>query len=69
MALKKNVHHWLDQLQPPQRELIIRRFGLLAHKKESIQELAQAIGKKPLTVRRLISRSLKRLRQIIKNSK
>lgn len=62
--LKEAINSWLDQLNDKQREVIVRRFGLLDHDISTLEEVGDAIGLTRERVRQIQVEGLKRLREI-----
>lgn len=42
--LKENIVKWLYELNPKQREVLARRFGLLGYEAETLEEVGREIG-------------------------
>lgn len=66
-SFQAQVIDWLDSLPQPQREVVIRRFGLMGREPETLDEIGENIGVTREKVRHLQLDSLKRLKQIIKS--
>lgn len=60
-----SVAHWLDQLSEKQREVLMRRFGLLGYDSCTLEEVGQEIGLTRERVRQIQVEALKRLRRIL----
>jgi len=56
---------WLDQLTDKQREVVMRRFGLLGHESSTLEEVGQEIGLTRERVRQIQVEALKRLRRVL----
>lgn len=62
------VSHWLDQLDVKQREVIVRRFGLMGYEKATLEEVGGALGVTRERARQIQMEALKRLRQILEGT-
>lgn len=62
------VSHWLEQLDNKQREVIVRRFGLLGYEKATLEEVGSALGVTRERARQIQMDALKRLRRILEGS-
>jgi len=60
------INYWLGRLPEKYREVMIRRFGLLGYKPETLEEVGKEIGLTRERVRQIQSEALKRLRQFFK---
>jgi RNA polymerase nonessential primary-like sigma factor len=65
-SFHEHVIGWLDTLPENSREVIVRRFGLLGHDPETLEEVGENIGLTRERVRQLQVDALKRLKQILK---
>lgn len=64
--LSKNITYWLEQLPEKQREVVVRRFGLLGYEISTLEEVGNEIGLTRERVRQIQVDALKRLREIFK---
>lgn len=64
--LKKNIVEWLHELQPKQREVLARRFGLLGHEPATLEDVGAEIGLTRERVRQIQVEALKRLKEILR---
>jgi len=62
------VNYWLQQLDNKQREVIVRRFGLLGYEKATLEEVGNALGVTRERARQIQMEALKRLRRILEGS-
>lgn len=60
-----SVAQWLSQLTDKQREVVVRRFGLLGHDSSTLEEVGQEIGLTRERVRQIQVEALKRLRRVL----
>lgn len=60
-----SVADWLNELTDKQREVVMRRFGLLGHESSTLEEVGQEIGLTRERVRQIQVEALKRLRRIL----
>ncbi|MGJ7972959.1 RNA polymerase sigma factor RpoS [Providencia hangzhouensis] len=63
--LKENIVKWLYELNPKQREVLARRFGLLGYEAETLEEVGREIGLTRERVRQIQVEGLKRLKDIL----
>lgn len=56
---------WLNQLTEKQREVVVRRFGLLGYEIATLEEVGQEIGLTRERVRQIQVEALKRLRRVL----
>jgi len=63
--LKSNIGEWLGQLSEKQREVVVRRFGLLGHSSCTLEEVGHEIGLTRERVRQIQVEALKRLRDTL----
>ncbi|GAB5412964.1 MAG: hypothetical protein Cons2KO_05670 [Congregibacter sp.] len=56
---------WLNQLNEKQREVVMRRFGLLGHDSSTLEEVGAEIGLTRERVRQIQVEALKKLRRIL----
>ncbi|HSH49709.1 MAG TPA: sigma factor-like helix-turn-helix DNA-binding protein, partial [Halomonas sp.] len=62
-----NLDFWLDQLNPKQRDVVERRFGLRGHKTCTLEEVGREIGVTRERVRQIQMDALRRLREILES--
>lgn len=62
--LRKNITQWLEQLPEKQREVVVRRFGLLGYEISTLEDVGNEIGLTRERVRQIQVDALKRLREI-----
>ncbi|WP_439102176.1 RNA polymerase sigma factor RpoS [Congregibacter sp.] len=60
-----SVADWLNELTDKQREVVMRRFGLLGHDSSTLEEVGQEIGLTRERVRQIQVEALRRLRRIL----
>jgi RNA polymerase nonessential primary-like sigma factor len=60
-----SVATWLNQLTEKQREVVVRRFGLMGHDSSTLEEVGQEIGLTRERVRQIQVEALKRLRRVL----
>ncbi|HCU65078.1 MAG TPA: RNA polymerase sigma factor RpoS [Rheinheimera sp.] len=61
-------HHlvlWLEELNPKQREVLARRFGLLGFEPSTLEDVGREIGLTRERVRQIQVEALRRLREIV----
>ncbi|MTC49722.1 RNA polymerase sigma factor RpoS [Providencia alcalifaciens] len=63
--LKENIVKWLYELNPKQREVLARRFGLLGYEAETLEEAGREIGLTRERVRQIQVEGLRRLKDIL----
>jgi len=63
--MRNNVIHWLHELNPSQREVLARRFGLLGFDADTLENVGHEIGLTRERVRQIQVEALKRLRNIL----
>ena len=61
----ESIAAWLNQLTDKQREVVVRRFGLLGHDSSTLEEVGQEIGLTRERVRQIQVEALKRLRRVL----
>ncbi len=64
-AVHDSIVNWLNQLTDKQREVVVRRFGLLGHDSSTLEEVGQEIGLTRERVRQIQVEALKRLRRVL----
>lgn len=62
--LTSHMDKWIDELNPNQKEVISRRFGLRGHEKTTLEEVGKEIGLTRERVRQIQVEGLKNLRKI-----
>jgi len=62
-----NLALWLDQLDEKQREVIVRRFGLNGHERQTLENVGKELGVTRERVRQIQMDALKRMRKILEN--
>lgn len=65
--LRATVDSWLDQLNENQREVIVRRFGLRGHDRDTLEGVGKAIRLTRERVRQIQLDALRSLRAIMSN--
>lgn len=65
--MHNNIVHWLDVLNPKQREVLARRFGLLGYEPATLEDVGIEIGLTRERVRQIQVESLKRLKEVLKH--
>ncbi len=65
-SFHEHVIDWLDNLPRQQREIVIRRFGLLGRDPETLEQISENSGLTRERVRQLQMDALKRLKDMIK---
>jgi len=66
-TLKSDVVHWLEVLNPKQREVLARRFGLLGHEPATLEEVGIEVGLTRERVRQIQVEALKRLKELMRH--
>ena len=59
------VSSWLDELDAKQREVIVRRFGLLGYEKATLEEVGRALGVTRERARQIQMEALRHLRRTL----
>ncbi|MEN8174499.1 MAG: RNA polymerase sigma factor RpoS [Pseudomonadota bacterium] len=65
--VKAHLDGWLNQLNPKQREVVERRFGLHGHETSTLEEVARELGVTRERVRQIQIDALRRLRRILES--
>jgi RNA polymerase nonessential primary-like sigma factor len=60
------LNKWLMQLPDKQREVLVRRFGLLHHQEETLEQVGREIGLTRERVRQIQVDALRRLRDVLR---
>ncbi len=63
--IKSSLINWLDELNPKQKEVLARRFGLLGYEPSTLEEVGREIGLTRERVRQIQVEGLRRLREIL----
>lgn len=63
--IKDSLLGWLDELNPKQREVLARRFGLMGYEPSTLEYVGQEIGLTRERVRQIQVEALKRLKDIL----
>jgi RNA polymerase nonessential primary-like sigma factor len=60
------LSEWLEQLPEKQREVLVRRFGLLNHQEETLEQVGREIGLTRERVRQIQVDALRRLGDVLR---
>ncbi|WED21373.1 RNA polymerase sigma factor RpoS [Vibrio sp. JC009] len=63
--IKSSLIGWLDELNPKQKEVLARRFGLLGYEPSTLEEVGREISLTRERVRQIQVEGLRRLREIL----
>jgi RNA polymerase nonessential primary-like sigma factor len=63
--IKNSLIHWLDELNPKQKEVLARRFGLLGYEPSTLEEVGREINLTRERVRQIQVEGLRRLRELL----
>ena len=63
--IKQHLVQWLDELNPKQREVLARRFGLLGYEPSTLEDVGHEIGLTRERVRQIQVEALRRLKEIV----
>ncbi len=63
--IRCNIVEWLGELNPKQREVLARRFGLLGYEPSTLEDVGAEIGLTRERVRQIQVEALRRLREIL----
>jgi RNA polymerase nonessential primary-like sigma factor len=63
--IKASLLDWLDELNPKQKEVLARRFGLLGYEPSTLEEVGREINLTRERVRQIQVEGLRRLREIL----
>ncbi|MGL6258499.1 RNA polymerase sigma factor RpoS [Vibrio sp. WXL103] len=63
--IKHSLLDWLDELNPKQKEVLARRFGLLGYEPSTLEEVGREISLTRERVRQIQVEGLRRLREIL----
>ncbi|MBQ4831955.1 RNA polymerase sigma factor RpoS [Pseudoalteromonas sp. MMG010] len=64
--INKHIIDWLGELNPKQREVLARRFGLLGYEPSTLEDVGREIGLTRERVRQIQVEALRRLKDILK---
>lgn len=65
--VRGHCDEWLDELEPKQRAVVERRFGLRGHERQTLEEVGRELGVTRERVRQIQLEALKRLRRILES--
>jgi RNA polymerase nonessential primary-like sigma factor len=65
--INNNIVHWLEQLNPKQREVLARRFGLLGYEPSTLENVGVEIGLTRERVRQIQVEALRKLKDMATN--
>ena len=63
--IKSNIVIWLEELNPKQREVLARRFGLMGYEPSTLEDVGAEIGLTRERVRQIQVEALRRLRDML----
>ncbi len=63
--ISSSLVHWLEELNPKQREVLARRFGLLGYEASTLEDVGREIGLTRERVRQIQVEALRRLRDVL----
>lgn len=63
--IRDSLVAWLDELNPKQKEVLARRFGLLGYEPSTLEEVGREINLTRERVRQIQVEGLRRLREIL----
>ncbi len=63
--MKLRIVDWLEDLNPKQREVLARRFGLLGYEAATLENVGKEIGLTRERVRQIQVEALKSLRDVL----
>lgn len=63
--IKTNIVKWLEDLNPKQREVLARRFGLMGYEPSTLEDVGAEIGLTRERVRQIQVEALRRLRDML----
>jgi RNA polymerase nonessential primary-like sigma factor len=63
--INESLVGWLGQLNPKQKEVVARRFGLLGYEASTLEQVGREIGLTRERVRQIQVEGLRRLREIM----
>ena len=65
--INSHIVHWLDELNPKQREVLARRFGLLGYEPSTLEDVGREIGLTRERVRQIQVEALRRLKDMLQH--
>lgn len=65
--INKHIVDWLGELNPKQREVLARRFGLLGYEPSTLEDVGREIGLTRERVRQIQVEALRRLKDILQH--
>ncbi|MEX0606952.1 MAG: RNA polymerase sigma factor RpoS [Halofilum sp. (in: g-proteobacteria)] len=65
--VRSHCGDWIDELEPKQRAVVVRRFGLQGHERATLEEVGRELGVTRERVRQIQIEALKRLRRILES--
>jgi RNA polymerase nonessential primary-like sigma factor len=66
--LMDKLNGWLDELPEKKREVVVRRFGLLNHQQETLDQVGREVGLTRERVRQIQIDALRRLNNLLKKN-
>ena len=66
--LMDKLNDWLEELPEKQREVVVRRFGLLNHQQETLDQVGREVGLTRERVRQIQIDALRRLNDMLKKN-
>ncbi len=63
--IRSSLIQWLEELNPKQKEVLARRFGLLGYEPSTLEEVGREIGLTRERVRQIQVEGLRRLREVL----
>ncbi|MFL2530955.1 MAG: RNA polymerase sigma factor RpoS [Porticoccaceae bacterium] len=67
--LMDKLNDWLQELPEKQREVVVRRFGLLNHQQETLDQVGREVGLTRERVRQIQIDALRRLNDMLKKNR
>ena len=61
-TVQRYLHHWMEQLNEKQQEVVKRRFGLYGHDRSTLEQVGNEIGVTRERVRQIQMEALRRLK-------
>jgi len=65
--VRAHCDEWLEELDPKQRAVVVRRFGLRGYERATLEEVGRELGVTRERVRQIQLEALKRLRRILES--
>lgn len=65
--IKSSIVRWLQELNPKQREVLARRFGLMGYEPSTLEDVGAEIGLTRERVRQIQVEALRRLKDMLGN--